>query len=125
MSSGKAGGADGFLIDLIKDAGDFLLDKLAVLFSKCLQNCTVPSTWKNAIIIIIIIIIIIHKKGDIKDLENYRSIRFLSVAYKLVTKVLTNRISATLDSNLPIEQAGFRNRYSATDHIHVINQVRS
>ena len=43
MSKGKAGCAAGLSIDLSKDAGDFLLDKLAVYFSKCLQNCTVSS----------------------------------------------------------------------------------
>ena len=33
----KQGGVDGS-IDLINGAGDFLIDKFAVLFTKCLQN---------------------------------------------------------------------------------------
>ena len=41
MRRSKAGGADGLSTDLIKDAGNFLLDKLAVLFTKCLQTCSV------------------------------------------------------------------------------------
>ena len=53
MSRGKPGDAEGFWIDLIKDAGNFLLGKLSILFTKCLQKCTVPSTWKNAIMILI------------------------------------------------------------------------
>ena len=35
-SRGKAGGADGLSIDLIKAACDFLLDKLTILSMKCL-----------------------------------------------------------------------------------------
>ena len=54
----KKGNANGLSIDLKKDAGDLLPDTLTILFTKCLQNCTIPSTW-NAIIILI------HKKGDI------------------------------------------------------------
>ena len=53
MNTGKVRGADGLSNDLFKDAGNFLLEKLAVHFIKYLQNCTVPSTWKNAIIILI------------------------------------------------------------------------
>ena len=36
MSRGKTVGADGLSIDLIKDAGGLQLDKLALLFTKCL-----------------------------------------------------------------------------------------
>ena len=42
MSRGKVGGADGLLSDLIKDEGNFLLEKLAVVFTKCLQTYPVP-----------------------------------------------------------------------------------
>ena len=41
---GKAWSAYGLSIEQIMDAGDFLLDKLAILFTKCLQTCTIPST---------------------------------------------------------------------------------
>ncbi len=44
-------------------------------------------------------IILIHKKGDIKDLKNYRPVSVLAATYKLFTKIITNRVSATLDSN--------------------------
>ena len=114
---GKASGDDNLTIDQIKDAGDFALNKLAKLFTKCLQCRTVPKAWKNATIILI------HKKGDTKDLKNYRPISLLSVLYKLFTKIITNRIGRTLDSNQPREQAGFRSGYSTTDHMQVINQV--
>ena len=46
MSRGKTDSADGLSIDLIKDTGNFLLDKLAIHFDKCLQT-SVPSTWKK------------------------------------------------------------------------------
>ena len=60
---------------------------------------------------------IIFKKGNRKDLKDYRPICLLSNIYKVLTKVLTKR----LDKNR--EQAGFRSRYSTTDHIHDVNQL--
>ena len=50
---GKSEGADGLPINLIKDAGDVLLDKHAIFFGKRLEITSVPSTWKNTIIILI------------------------------------------------------------------------
>ena len=47
----------------------------------------------------------------------------LSVVYMLFTKVLMNRITAMLDSNQLIEQAGFWSGYSTSEYIYVINQV--
>lgn len=67
--------------------------------------------------------ILIHKREDINDLNSHRPISLLSVIYKFFTEVITNEISATLDSYQPREQSGFLNEYSTTDHIHVTDKV--
>ena len=45
-------------IDMFKDTRNFLLDNLTLLFTKFLQNCSIPRTHKNAIMILI------YKKED-------------------------------------------------------------
>lgn len=47
----------------------------------------------------------------------------MSIVYKLLTKIVVSRITASLDFQQPREQAGFRKGYSTIDHIHVVNQV--
>ena len=42
--------------------------------------------------------------------------------YKLFTKIITTRLEEKLDKNQHREQAGFRSKYSTTDHINAINQ---
>ena len=68
--------------------------------------------------------VIFFKKGNTKDIKNYRPICFLSNMYKLFTKIITTRLEKKLDENQHREQAGFRSKYSTTDHIHAINQLK-
>ena len=44
--------------------------------------------------------------------------------YKLFTKIIITRLEKKLDENQPREQEGFRSKYSTTDHIHAINQLK-
>ena len=67
--------------------------------------------------------VIFFKKGNRKDIKNYRPIGLLSNMYKLFTKSITTRLEKKRDENQPREQAGFRSKYSTTDHIHAINQL--
>uniref|UniRef100_A0A7E4UZN1 Reverse transcriptase domain-containing protein n=1 Tax=Panagrellus redivivus TaxID=6233 RepID=A0A7E4UZN1_PANRE len=67
--------------------------------------------------------ILLYKKGDPLDIGNYRPISLLSTIYKVLTKVLAERIGATVVERgfLPPEQAGFRSSYSTIDHIHALS----
>ena len=66
---------------------------LTKLYANCLPERRIPTAWKNAKMMIIL------KKGDKKDLKNYRPICLLSNIYKVLTKVLTKGLEKTLDGN--------------------------
>jgi hypothetical protein len=85
--------------------------------TRCLEERRIPKTWNEGEIILL------HKKGDTKDLKNYRPITLMSTFYKLFTRILGNRVEQTLDENQPREQAGFRRRFGTLDHLFTINQV--
>ena len=68
---------------------------------------------------------IFQKKWNRKDIKNYRPICLLSNMFiKLFTQIITTRLEKKLGENQPREQAGFRSKYSTTDHIHAINQLK-
>ena len=119
MKNGTATGNDHNIIniDTLK-AEDTILKTIAKLYTKCLSERRIPTAWKNAKMMII------FKKGNKKDPTNYRSICLLSNIYKVLTKLLTERLEKTLDENHPREQAGFISGYSKTDHTHVVNQLK-
>lgn len=64
-----------------------------------------------------------HKKGDISNLNNYRSISFLSHTYKLFTKIIEKRLTNKLDFYQLREQVGFRSGYGTSDHLLVIKTL--
>lgn len=119
MKCGTAPGEDGITVDLLKIAGNEIYSVLAKLYTSCLQNKKIPTSWNNATIILI------HKKGDKEDLKNYRPISLVSVAYKILTKIITNRLSARFDEFQPREQAGFRKSFSTIDHIFTLRELIS
>ena len=64
------------------------------------------------------------QKGNRKYINNYKPICLLTKMYKLFTQIITTRLEKELDENQPREQAGFRSKYSTTDQIHAINQLK-
>ena len=50
------------------------------------------------------------KKGDLSPSKNWRSIMLVSVASKVLCKIILERMKDSLDDRLRNEQAGFRER---------------
>ena len=100
-------GNDLIHIETLKAREDTISKTLAKLYTKCLSERRIPTAWKNTKMVIT------FKKGNKKDLK----ICLLLKIYKVLTKVLMKRLEKTLNENQPREQAGFKRRYSTTDHI--------
>ena len=100
---------DGITSDIIKlgaerGGGGVVLTYLTNIFNNILKTNQIPDSWHEAKIAIL------FKKGDPKDIKNYRSTGLLSHSYKIFTRLLQTRTERTLDENQPREQAGFRKR---------------
>lgn len=113
----KAPGEDEILPEMLKEGGQPLLQELKILFNQCLQEGKIPKEWDNAVIILL------FKKGDKQRLENYRPISLVPQIYKLLTKIINNRLVNKLDNYQPPEQAGFRSGYSTQDHLQVMRNL--
>ncbi|XGW13811.1 hypothetical protein V3C99_000255, partial [Haemonchus contortus] len=70
-----------------------------------------PDAWRKSKTILL------FKIGNKEDLDNYRPITLLPVIYKVFTRCLLARIRRQLDEAQPVEQAGFRRKFSTLDHI--------
>ena len=117
LKKGKAPGIDNITSDVLKLGGKEVIKALKTIFNEILESQEIPETWREAKMIIL------HKKGERRDIKNYRPVSLLSHTYKLFTRAIQNRMEKVLDENQPRERAGFRKKYSTVDHLQALNQV--
>lgn len=117
LKMNKSPGADNITNEAIRSARPLLALPLTELFNKIIESSRIPTQWSETDIILI------YKKGDPCDVSNYRPICLLPGIYKLFSSLINQRISNKLESEQPIEQAGFRKKISTIDHIHSLELV--
>ena len=95
--NGKEAGKYQVNIETLKAGEETIAKQLARLYTKCITERRIPKTWIEANMVIF------FKKGNRKDIKNYRPICLLSNMYKLFTKIITTRLEKKLDENKPRE----------------------
>jgi len=119
MTSGKAPGADGILAVVFKHCSSHLLPHLVELVELIWKEASVPPEFKNAQIVHIY-----KRKGNRACCDNHRSL--LSVAGKILARVLLNRLSKHVGQNniIPESRCGFRAARGTTDMIFAARQIQ-
>ena len=103
--------------DILKLGGTATVKILTKLFNKIIELEQVPTEWNESEVIIL------FKKGDVKDIKNYRPISLLPHTYKVFTRIILARMQRELDENQPREQARFRAGFRTSDHLHTLSQI--
>lgn len=79
----------------------------------------VPQDFKDATIVTIY-----KRKGDRAECGNHRGISLLSVAGKILAKILQHRLQSLAEDILPESQCGFRANRSSQDMIFTLRQLQ-
>jgi hypothetical protein len=108
----KAAGFDGIFPEFFKHLGPFALRWLLSFFNNILESGCIPKEFKKSKVIAIL------KPGKPADqASSYRPISLLSVTYKILERLLYQRIYPEIEKSLPIEQAGFRQNRNCCDQV--------
>ena len=102
ITTNKASGGDGIPVELFQILKD---DAVKVLHSICQQIWKTQQwtqDWKRSVFIPI------PKKGNAKELSDYRTIALISHASKVMLKILQARLQQYVNCEVPDVQAGFR-----------------
>ena len=85
---------------------------LRMFMTNCMQRTKIPKIWCRAKIISIL------KPGKSpEEAGRYRPISLLSVCFKLLERLIYNRLLPVVDPQLPREQAGFRPGRSTVEQV--------
>ena len=120
LSNGKAPGQDSIPAEVYKAGGVTLTEKLLKLFQIIWQLERVPQDLKDALIIHLY-----KGKGDRQVCDNHRGISLLSIAGKILARILLNRLTAHLERGLlPESQCGFRKERGTIDMVFAARQLQ-
>jgi hypothetical protein len=120
LSSGKAPGADSIPAEIYKAGGPKMVKKLTDLFCVMWRQKRIPQEYKDASIVHLY-----KRKGNRQMCDNHRGISLLSIAGKILARILLNRLNAHLDQGLlPESQCGFRKERGTVDMIFAARQLQ-
>jgi hypothetical protein len=112
MKSGTAAGYDNILPEFLMHLGPKAKTWLVTFYTRIIQEKRMPSAWRQAKVIAI------PKPGkDPNNAASYRPISLLSVCFKMLERLILQRISPDLDKKIIVEQAGFRQGRSTCDQV--------
>ena len=105
LSSGKAPGSDAIPAEIYKAGGLPVAEKLTELFHIMWRKKAIPQEFKDATIIHVF-----KRKGNPQVCDSHRGISLLSIAGKILARVLLNRLNEHLERSglLPESRCGFR-----------------
>ncbi len=121
LSNGKAPGPDAIPAEVYKAGGRVLVEKLTELFQSMWNQEALPQEFKDASIIHLY-----KRKGNRQSCDNHRGISLLSIAGKILARIILNRLIHHLDllDLLPESQCGFRKDRGTTDMIFAVRQLQ-
>ena len=97
-----------------------MLDKLHDLFTSCWEKGTLPKGRRDAVIVYLY-----KNKGEKSGCTNCRGITPLSIAGRILARVLINRLIPTkAQENTPESQCGFWSNRWIVDMIFVLRQIQ-
>lgn len=120
MNPGKAAGKDGIPAELFKAMSGEALQTFHSVLSSIWEEEDMPAELRDASIVALY-----KNKGSRASCGNYRGISLLSIAGKILARVLLNRLLASIsEPNLPESQCGFRPDRSPIDMVFTVRQVQ-
>ena len=110
-TTNKASGGDRIPVELFQILKDYAVKVLQSICQQIWKTQQWPQDWKWSVFIPI------PKKGNAKERSNYRTIKFISHASKVMIKILQDRVQQYVNHELPDVQAGLRKGRGTSDQI--------
>ncbi|CAM4389806.1 unnamed protein product [Lepidochelys kempii] len=90
MPTNKSPGMDGLTVEFYRAFWEILGPDLATVWAESLQGRVLPLSCRRAVLALL------PKKGDLRDLQNWCPVSFLSTDYKIVAKAISLRLGSVM-----------------------------
>ena len=97
----KSPGEDGIISEFYKDIWYLIKDEFIGLIEEVFENNELSETQNRGIISLSL------KNGEREDIRNWRPITLLNTDYKIISKILANRLKKVLPKIIHADQKGF------------------
>jgi len=117
LPEGRSPGIDGIPTEFYSEFWDDINQLMLELFNHILEVKSLAKSQKKGLITLL------PKKGDPSLLENWRPVSVLCADYKILSKVLVNRIKPSLQSLINVDQTGALAGRTITDNLQYARNV--
>ncbi|MDC0525513.1 reverse transcriptase domain-containing protein [bacterium] len=119
LAKGKSPGPDGLPAEYFHVMEDVLADDLAAYYNEIYDDRYLTDNMLMGEIILL------YKKKDPRDVRNYRPITLLNVEYKILTKILVERLKQVIERIICAAQTGFVPGRRIQWNTHLLNLVEA
>lgn len=117
MKNNKSPGIDGLPYEFYQRFWNLLGTDLVAVLNSCISSGSLSFSQRTGLITLL------YKKNDKLDTKNWRPISLLCTDYKILSKVLTNRLRSVISSVVSDAQVcGVPNRFSS-EHVRLLQDV--
>ena len=102
MKTGNSPGLDGFPSEFYRSFSTKLLSHLCKVYTEAVKVKALPPTMTQATISVLL-----KKDKDLPKCESYRPVSLLCCDYKILTRILADRLKRVLDKIIHQDQTGF------------------
>ena len=117
LKNNKAPGIDGLTAEFYKNNKETIAPLLKELYDECIEKGKLTTTMRTAVITLL------YKKDDKDLLKNYRPISLLTMEYKILTKIMSARLTECLPNNIDPQQTGFIKGRNIRENIRIMKYI--
>ena len=99
LNSDAAPGSDGLTAEFYKTFKKTIITDLYELFNNIFLKGKMPKSMREAIIKLL------YKKNDHKNIKNWRPISLLNTDYKILSKIIVNRLIPIFENHISVQQS--------------------
>ncbi|KAK6760859.1 hypothetical protein RB195_022070 [Necator americanus] len=117
MKNGKSGADKGISAEMLEYLPPSGIREMTKVIRSMWIDERIPDSWRHAIIIPL------HKKLSVTDPRNYRGIYLLHVMYKVLERIILDRLMKIREETTLDDKAGFRLGRSTIDQVFIVRKV--